>query len=111
MVSRCYSRCCIENRNSSAEKPSKSKWFQDATTDAAQKIENLSVARVDNVSSKSSSYCFNKEWEKSTAESQPPSSSTPGVEVPQSQPTETASSEPQSTELSPKSERVAERKT
>ncbi|KAI3705177.1 hypothetical protein L1987_75411 [Smallanthus sonchifolius] len=42
------------------ERPSRSKWFQDATVDAAQKIEKLTFAGVDNLSSESSSYCSNK---------------------------------------------------
>ncbi|KAI3820986.1 hypothetical protein L1987_08542 [Smallanthus sonchifolius] len=42
------------------ERPSRSKWFQDATVDVAQKIEKLNFDVVDNLSSESSSYCSNK---------------------------------------------------
>ncbi|XP_076898189.1 uncharacterized protein LOC143551693 [Bidens hawaiensis] len=42
------------------ERPSRSKWFQYATVDAAPKTEKLTFAGVDNLSSESSSYCSNK---------------------------------------------------
>ncbi|XP_076915521.1 uncharacterized protein LOC143574902 [Bidens hawaiensis] len=42
------------------ERPSRSKWFQYATVDAAPKTEKLTFAGVDNLSSESSSYFSNK---------------------------------------------------
>lgn len=39
------------------ERPSRSKWFQDATVDATQRLEKLAFDGVDNLSSESSSYC------------------------------------------------------
>ncbi|KAK9061226.1 hypothetical protein SSX86_018406 [Deinandra increscens subsp. villosa] len=42
------------------ERPSRSKWFQDAAVDAAERLEGLTFAGVDNHSSETSSYCSNK---------------------------------------------------
>ncbi|KAJ0816333.1 hypothetical protein HanPI659440_Chr00c15g0727901 [Helianthus annuus] len=42
------------------ERPSRSKWFQDAAIDAAHKTEKLAFTGVDNLSSESSSYCSSK---------------------------------------------------
>ncbi|KAI3793397.1 hypothetical protein L1987_36016 [Smallanthus sonchifolius] len=42
------------------ERPSRSKWLEDATVDAAQRLEELSFAGGDNHSSETSSYCSNK---------------------------------------------------
>ncbi|KAI3805412.1 hypothetical protein L1987_27771 [Smallanthus sonchifolius] len=60
MILRCYKRCFIENRKSPSKRLSRSKWFQDATKDAAHKIEQLNIAGVNDVSSESSFYCYNK---------------------------------------------------
>ncbi|KAI7752701.1 hypothetical protein M8C21_029234, partial [Ambrosia artemisiifolia] len=42
------------------ERPSRSKWFQDAAVDAEQRLEELTLTGVDNHSSETSSYCSNK---------------------------------------------------
>ncbi|GKC31213.1 hypothetical protein Tco_1038507, partial [Tanacetum coccineum] len=39
------------------ERPSREKWFQDTTVDAAQRIEKLNFSGLDNLSSEGSSYC------------------------------------------------------
>ncbi|KAK1421255.1 hypothetical protein QVD17_23446 [Tagetes erecta] len=62
----CSSSSNVSRRQSASrraltpERPARSKWFQDARVDAAQKIEKLTFAGVDNLSSESSSYCSNK---------------------------------------------------
>ncbi|KAK1409534.1 hypothetical protein QVD17_36060 [Tagetes erecta] len=42
------------------ERPSRLKWVQDATADAAQRLEEINFAGADNHSSETSSYCSNK---------------------------------------------------
>ncbi|KAK9049546.1 hypothetical protein SSX86_031485 [Deinandra increscens subsp. villosa] len=42
------------------DRPSRSRWFQDATVDAARKVERLNFHGTDNLSSESSSHCSNK---------------------------------------------------
>ncbi|KAF5770812.1 hypothetical protein HanRHA438_Chr14g0674721 [Helianthus annuus] len=42
------------------ERPSRSKWFQDAAVDAVERLEELTLTGVDNHSSETSSYCSNK---------------------------------------------------
>ncbi|KAL8210664.1 hypothetical protein R6Q57_005101 [Mikania cordata] len=50
----------LSRRAITPERPSRAKWFQDATLDAAHKIEKITFTGIDNVSSDSSSYCSNK---------------------------------------------------
>ncbi|XP_076900097.1 uncharacterized protein LOC143554129 [Bidens hawaiensis] len=59
-ISRKPSASRPSSRALTPDRPSRSKWFQDAAADTAQRLEELNLGRVDNRLSETSSYCSNK---------------------------------------------------